>query len=159
MSQALALSPDGYLWVAGADSASVFPTNPAQLSDGSGANLGDWTAAKVVPLNGDTSGCNLSSGLGDDTVDPCCAAGSYNGGIAINKFSSSKDVYISNECQIGKVSASARSADLIAAVLHAHSCNALCLQHWSALSTLPKPQHMSSCSWSSSSAKKWLTRS
>lgn len=91
VSQALALSPDGYLWVAGANSVSLFPTDPA--------GLGTWTATKVVTL--ETTNCALPSGLGTDAVDPCCAAGSYNGGIAINKFNG--HVYVSNECQIGKV--------------------------------------------------------
>ena len=93
--------------MAGQASASLFPTDPRQLTeDLVTASFGIWTPTVVVPL--DTTGCALASGLGSDSVDPCCAAGSYNGGIAINKFSGS--VYVSNECQIGKVNATARPA-------------------------------------------------
>ena len=113
-SQALALSPDGNLWVAGAASASIFPTDPLQLGAGLvNDHWGAWTPFKTVALPAVTTDCGSSSGLGDDAVDPCCVSGSFNGGIAVDKFTG--DVYVSNECQNGKVSREGLSATASAA--------------------------------------------
>ena len=122
--------------MAGDSTASLFPTDPNQLTDAQANSFGGWTAIKEVALNGVNNDCGLSSGLGGDSVDPCCVAGSFNGGIAINKFSG--DVYVSNECQIGKVLA--RMLGLrgwhCAGMLHA-----LHLQH-SRLAALLVPVHV-----------------
>ena len=109
--QAIALSPEGNLWVAGQDKAALYNTDPFALGD-DGNSFGIWSTLTngVLALNIDTTDCASSSGLGNDTVDPCCVAGSFNGGIAIS--TGSRDVYISNECQIGKARAPCVSAVL-----------------------------------------------
>ena len=105
--------------MAGQDMASLYSIDPFVLAD-AGDSIGTWVPRTngALELNIDNSDCNLSSGLGNDTVDPCCVSGSFNGGIAVS--TGSGNVYISNECQIGKARALALIARQVA------SCRMFC---------------------------------